>query len=176
VLGIPQAILAAEMPRAAARDGLFPARFNRLSRRGVPAVGILASGVLASALVLVSYIGEAGITVFNTLILMNGIAAAIPYGFSALAQIKWRIADRRAIATSRFVKDLPVAVVSVIFSVLFVVYSTDTEASGFAVYLPFVYLLGILIIAVPVYLANRARMSEPEGAPPAEAISTDASR
>jgi hypothetical protein len=30
--------------------------------------GILVSGVLASVLVLVSYIGEAGITVFNTLI------------------------------------------------------------------------------------------------------------
>ena len=118
-------------------------------------------------LVLVSYIGEAGITVFNTLILMNGIAAAIPYGFSGLAQIKWGIADRRAISTSRFVRDVSVAVVSVIFSVLFVVFSRDTEASGFAVYLPFVYLLGALIIAVPVYLNNRTRMTQPAGAPPA---------
>jgi APA family basic amino acid/polyamine antiporter len=45
---------------------------------------------------------------------MNGIAAAIPYAFSALAQIKWRIADRRAISTSRFVRDVSVAVVAVI--------------------------------------------------------------
>ena len=74
-------MLSAEMPKAAAQDGLFPARFDRLSRRGVPIFGILISGVLASVLVLVSYIGEAGITVFNTLILMNGIAAAIPYTF-----------------------------------------------------------------------------------------------
>jgi APA family basic amino acid/polyamine antiporter len=108
-------MLSAEMPKAAAQDGLFPARFDRLSRRGVPIFGILVSGVLASVLVLVSYIGEAGITVFNTLILMNGIAAAIPYAFSGLAQIKWRIADRRAISTSRFVRDVSVAVLSVIF-------------------------------------------------------------
>jgi basic amino acid/polyamine antiporter, APA family len=114
-----------------------------------------------------SYVGEAGITVFNTLILMNGIAAAIPYGFSALAQIKWRIADRRAIGTGRFVKDVLVAVIAVIVSVLFIVYSRDTEASGFAAYLPFVYLIGALIIGVPVYLTNRARMTEPSGAPPA---------
>jgi APA family basic amino acid/polyamine antiporter len=73
-------MLSAEMPKAADQDGLFPARFDRLSRR-VPIFGILISGVLASVLVLVSYIGEAGITVFNTLILMNGIAAAIPYTF-----------------------------------------------------------------------------------------------
>ena len=163
-------MLSAEMPKAAAQDGLFPARFDRLSRRGVPMFGILVSGVLASVLVLVSYIGEAGITVFNTLILMNGIAAAIPYAFSGLAQIKWRITDRRAISTSRFVRDVSVAVVSVIFSVLFIVFSRDTEASGFAVYLPFVYLLGALIIAVPVYLNNRTRMTQPAGAPPARAI------
>jgi hypothetical protein len=50
---------------------------------------------------------------------------------------------------------------------LFVVFSRDTEASGFAVYLPFVYLLGALIIAIPVYLNNRTRMTEPAGAPPA---------
>jgi hypothetical protein len=52
-----------------------------------------------------------------------------------------------------------------LFSV-FVVFSRDTEASGFAVYLPFVYLLGALIIAVPVYLSNRARLTQPAGAPP----------
>jgi APA family basic amino acid/polyamine antiporter len=163
-------MLAAEMPRAAALDGLFPARFDRLSRRGVPAFGIVISGVLASALVLVSHIGEVGITVFNTLILMIGIAAAIPYGFSALAQIKWRLKDRREITTSRFVRDLIVAVVAVIFSVLFVIYSRDTAASGFAVYLPFVYLLGVLLLAIPVYAANRSRMTPAGGAPPAQPI------
>jgi basic amino acid/polyamine antiporter, APA family len=120
--------------------------------------------------VLVSHIGEVGITVFNTLILMIGIAAAIPYGFSALAQIKWRLKDRRAITTSRFVRDLIVAVVAVIFSVLFVIYSRDTAASGFAVYLPFIYLLGVLLIAIPVYVANRSRMTPAGGAPPAQPI------
>lgn len=40
-------MLSAEMPRAAAQDGLFPARFNRLSNRGVPAFGIVMSGLLA---------------------------------------------------------------------------------------------------------------------------------
>jgi APA family basic amino acid/polyamine antiporter len=101
---------------------------------------------------------------------MIGIAAAIPYGFSALAQIKWRLKDRREITTSRFVRDLIVAVVAVIFSVLFVIYSRDTAASGFAVYLPFVYLLGVLLLAIPVYVANRSRMTPAGGAPPAQPI------
>ena len=37
---------------------------------------------------------------------MVGIAAAIPYGLSALAQIKWRAADHRAITGARLVGDL----------------------------------------------------------------------
>jgi basic amino acid/polyamine antiporter, APA family len=45
-------MLSAEMPRAAAIDGLFPVRFNRLSPRAVPAFGILVSAVLASVLCL----------------------------------------------------------------------------------------------------------------------------
>src|SRR4030095_11223982 len=38
----------AEMPLAAAKDGLFPQIFGRLSGRRVPAAGIVASTVLAS--------------------------------------------------------------------------------------------------------------------------------
>jgi basic amino acid/polyamine antiporter, APA family len=162
-------MLSAEMPRAAARDGLFPAAFERKSRRGVPAVGILTSGVLATILVLLSHIGATGVAVFNTLILMIGIAAAIPYGFSALAQIKWRIADRRAVAPSRLARDLITAGISLIFSMLFVVYSANTSASGFAVYEPFVYLAGALLLAVPVYLVNRSRMTPPPP-PPVDSV------
>jgi APA family basic amino acid/polyamine antiporter len=161
-------MLSAEMPRAAARDGLFPAAFERRSRRGVPAVGIIVSGVLATILVLLSHIGATGVAVFNTLILMIGIAAAIPYGFSALAQIKWRIADRRMVARSRLARDVITAAISLIFSMLFVVYSANTSAAGFAVYEPFVYLAGALILGVPVYLVNRSRMTPPPPPPAAD--------
>src|SRR3954447_20037028 len=77
-------MICAEMPLAAAEDGLFPAAFGRLSGRGVPAVGIVASTVLASVAMVVSYSGSSGATVFATLVLMTGITAAIPYAFSAL--------------------------------------------------------------------------------------------
>ena len=83
-------MICAEMPLAAAKDGLFPEPFGRLSARGVPAVGIIGSTVLASIAMVVSYLGSSGSTVFTTLVLMSGITAAIPYAFSALAQIKWR--------------------------------------------------------------------------------------
>ena len=102
-------MICAEMPLAAADDGLFPAKFKRISKKGVPAYGIIASTVLASIAMAVNYLGSGGATVFTTLVLMTGITSAIPYGFSALAQLKWRWIDHRAMQTPRFVRDMVVA-------------------------------------------------------------------
>src|SRR3954471_9276416 len=88
-------MICAEMPLAAAKDGLFPARFKQLSSKGVPAFGIVASTALASVAMAINYLGSSGATAFTTLVLMSGITAAIPYGFSALAQMKWRLIDHR---------------------------------------------------------------------------------
>jgi APA family basic amino acid/polyamine antiporter len=122
-------MICAEMPLAAAGDGLFPARFKRISKNGVPAFGIVASTVLASVAMIINYLGSNGPTVFTTLVLMTGITAAIPYAFSALAQIKWRLADHREMQTPRFARDMIVAVLSVVFSVLFIWYSRNTGHS-----------------------------------------------
>src|SRR6185437_10780549 len=108
-------MICAEMPLAAADDGLFPAQFKRMSKRGVPAYGIIASTVLASIAMAVNYLGSGGATVFTTLVLMTGITSAIPYGFSALAQLKWRWADHRAMHTPRFLRDMIVAVLALVF-------------------------------------------------------------
>ena len=71
-------MICAEMPRAAAEDGVFPKSFNRLNRRGAPAFGIVVSTALASIAMIINYLGANGVTVFTTLVLMTGITAAIP--------------------------------------------------------------------------------------------------
>jgi amino acid transporter len=95
-------MICAEMPLAAANDGLFPERFKRMSKNQVPSFGIIASTVLASVAMIINYLGSSGATVFTTLVLMTGITAAIPYGFSALAQLKWRWVDHKTMQTPRF--------------------------------------------------------------------------
>jgi basic amino acid/polyamine antiporter, APA family len=159
-------MICAEMPLAAANDGLFPQQFKTISKSGVPAFGIIASTVLASVAMIINYIGSNGETVFTTLVLMTGITAAIPYGFSALAQIKWRLADQRAMETPRFVRDMTVAVVSVIFSILFIVYSRNTGHSFWVYWAPFFLAGGALLLGVPVYRSQRAHMTEPMSVPP----------
>ena len=158
-------MICAEMPLAAAKDGLFPASFGKLNARGVPAFGIIASTVLASIFMIMSYAGSVGITVFNTLVFMSGITAAIPYGFSAAAQIKWRLVDGREFHTPRVVRDVVVAAVAIVFSVLFIVYSRNTGNSWWKEYLPFIFAAGAFLLGLPVYRHQRDRMAAPPPVP-----------
>jgi L-asparagine transporter-like permease len=63
----------AEMPLAAATDGLFSQRFKHISKNGVPAYGIVASTVLASIAMIINYLGSNGATVFTTLVLRHQV-------------------------------------------------------------------------------------------------------
>ena len=159
-------MICAEMPLAAAKDGLFPARFERLSKAGVPAFGIIASTALASVAMVINYIGSGGADAFTTLVLMTGITAAIPYAFSALAQIKWRLADRRTLDTPHFLRDVIVAVLALVFSILFIVYSRNTGHSFWVYWAPFFLAGGALALGIPVYNSQRSRMTEPSPVPP----------
>ena len=158
-------MICAEMPLAAAKDGLFPRAFGSLSKRGVPAFGIISSTALASVAVIISYLGASGATVFTTLVLMTGITSAIPYAASALAQLKWRLMDRRRGATPRFALDVGVAVVALVMSLAFVWYSRNSGADWYVVWGPFLMAGGAAVLGIPVYLSQRSSMTEPAPVP-----------
>ena len=158
-------MIVAEMPLAAAKDGLFPKRFGTLSSRGVPAFGIVSSTALASLAVILSYLGTSGATVFTTLVLMTGITSAIPYAFSALAQITWRVRDRQHGLVGRFYLDLSVAVIALVVSVAFIYYSRNTGSSWYVVWGPFLMAGGASVVGIPVYLRMRPSMTEPTPVP-----------
>ena len=143
-----------EMPLAAAKDGLFPSMFATISRRGVPAIGIISSTVLASLAVFISYAGSNGATVFTTLVLMTGITAAIPYAFSALAQIVWTVAQ-----PGRLFRDLAVATVAFVLSLAFIYYSRNTSDSWWIVWGPFLMAGGAFVLGIPIYLFQRGHLT-----------------
>ena len=159
-------MICAEMPLAAAEDGLFPQRFKRISKNGVPAFGIVASTVLASIAMAINYLGSNGATVFTTLVLMTGITSAIPYAFSALAQLKWRWVDHEQMHTPRFARDMIVAGLALVFSILFIVYSRNTGQSFWVYWAPYFLAAGALLLGIPVYLRQRQRMAAPGPVPP----------
>ena len=159
-------MICAEMPLAAANDGLFPDRFKRLSTAGVPAFGIIVSTTLASIAMIINYLGSGGSDAFTTLVLMTGITASIPYGFSALAQIKWRRADQQLHKTPQFVRDMTVAILALVFSVLFIVYSRNTGHTVWLYWAPFFLAAAALLLGIPVYNRERSHMTEPASVPP----------
>jgi len=97
---------------------------------------------------------------------MIGITSAIPYGFSALAQLKWRFMDQRAMHTPRFVRDVTVAALALLFSILFIVYSRNTGNSFWVYWAPYFLAAGALLLGIPVYLAQRRHLTPPEPVPP----------
>jgi APA family basic amino acid/polyamine antiporter len=159
-------MICAEMPLAAANDGLFPEQFKRMSKAGVPAFGIIISTTLGSIAMLINYLGSSGATAFTTLVLMGGITAAIPYGFSALAQIKWRRDDQRLLKTPTFLRDMIVAVLALVFSILFIWYSRNTGHSFWVYWAPFLLAGVALALGIPVYNRQRRGMTKPEPVPP----------
>ncbi len=147
------ALLFAALSRRLPADG-GPYAYARAAFGGVPAFGIVASTVLASIAMIINYLGS------------NGPTVSIPYAFSALAQIKWRLADHREMQTPRFARDMIVAVLSVVFSVLFIWYSRNTGHSFWVYWAPFFLAAGALLLGIPVYLGQRRHMSQPAPVPP----------
>jgi APA family basic amino acid/polyamine antiporter len=158
-------MICAEMPLAAAKDGLFPKVFGHESSRGMPSVGIIASTALASVAVVISYAGTSGATVFTTLVLMTGITAAVPYAFSALAQLVWRFRDGKVTTTALMVRDSFAALVGLGLSVAFIYYSRNVSDDWYVVWGPFLMTAGAFVLGVPVYLAQRKHMTEPADVP-----------
>jgi APA family basic amino acid/polyamine antiporter len=141
-------LVTAEMPFAAARDGLFPHAFAKEDRHGTPWIGILVSTALASVLMAWSYSGSTGLRVFTYLVYLSVVTVAIPYFLSACAQLSYLVSERRRVQGWNLARDLAVSATSLLFA-LWV-----TFASGYqAVYQALV----VVLAGVPVYAFLKAR-------------------
>ena len=141
-------LVTAEMPYAAAKDGLFLSHFAKENRSGMPWFGIVVSTIVASALMAWSYSGETGLKVFTYLVYLSVVTVAIPYFFSACAQLTYLVSRRRPVNGTALVRDLAVATLGAGFS-LWV-----TFASGYqSVY----QALLLLLLGLPIYAFLKAR-------------------
>lgn len=77
-------LLNSQTAMAAAMDGLFPAPFKRISSRRTPGFSLLATGVLASFLLVMNYT-KGLIGAYTFIILIATITTVVPYAFAAMA-------------------------------------------------------------------------------------------
>lgn len=155
-------MICAEMPFAAAKEGLFPKRFAAVSGKGVPAFGIIASTGLATALMAFSYFGQAGSEVFSFVILLAGLTAAVPYLFSALALAKWSFVPDQRSSGANWRWDAAIAVIGVLFSAL-IIYGSFT-VPGTQLNLIIVSVL-VFLIGLAIYLYMRKRFTAVPASP-----------
>jgi APA family basic amino acid/polyamine antiporter len=108
-------LLQAQVPFAAARDGLFPGAFARRNARDVPAIGLVVSSVLVTGLVFMNYT-ESLVDQFTFIILLATLTTLVPYAFSAMAQVSLLVTDRARFVGARFARDATIAVLAFAYS------------------------------------------------------------
>jgi len=140
-------MICAEMPKAAADDGLFPAFFAKTNKANVPIWGVVFSTLLATVFTWVSYQGATGVDVFTTLVLLTGITAAVPYFLSAIAQLYYLLTEGKLVSPQTFARDMVIAVVALLFSFWFV-YGSGEQPTFWAylmILAGYVVLMGMMV-------------------------------
>jgi basic amino acid/polyamine antiporter, APA family len=86
--------------------------------------------------------------VFNYLVVLSVVTVAIPYLFSACAQLAFLVSRRRKVVGWAFVRDLAIATAGILFS-LWVTFAQGYQAVYQAVLM--------LLIGIPIYAFLKAR-------------------
>src|SRR5271166_2449405 len=90
-------LVTTECSRAPADDGLFPKAFAWNDRNGTAWFGIVIAALLPSLLMLWRYTSSSGLTVFTYLVDLTVVTVAVPYLFSACAQLTYLVSRRRRV-------------------------------------------------------------------------------
>ncbi len=146
-------LLQGRIPEAAARDGLFPAVFARVSRSGAPATGLVVSSVLVTVLLAMNA-SEALVEQFTFIILLATLTALFPYALCSMSELMLYFRDPAAFAGQSLKKMAGIAVAAFAYS-LWAIGGAGMEV----VYWGFL----LLIAGVPVYVGMaRARADAPD--------------
>ncbi len=146
-------LLSGQLPRAAALDGLLPARLSRLSPRGTPVAGLVFSSAIATVLIAMNYT-RGLVAAFTFLILLATLATLLPYVFSSMTALLFALRERDADGAGRRIRRALVSVLAFAFSMVAIGGAgRDTVYWGFL----------LLVAGLPVYVAMRWRRAAAAG-------------
>ena len=137
-------LLQGQVPMAAARDGLFPARFGQLSKAGVPAFALVVSSALITLLLVMNYSGTGGlVAIFEFIILLATLTTLVPYAFCAMAELLILIRRPEQFRPKRLFGSGAIAAVAFVYAV-WTVFGSGPE----------IVLYGFLLMlaGIPVYV------------------------
>lgn len=108
-------MLQGQMPMAAARDGLFPSVFGRMSSRGTPVPGMVISSLLITGLMGLNYTASL-VDQFTFIILLATLSTLVPYAFSAISELVMFARDRERFSGERLAGASVIAVLALAYS------------------------------------------------------------
>lgn len=140
-------LLQGQIPMAAARDKLFPAVFKKVSKSGIPLIGIVISSILASVLVSMNY-SKGLIEMFSFIIMLSTLTCLLPYLFSSLSEVMLYLRKKKAYDKRNFYIAVAIAIPAFTYS-LWAVTGLGLE----------IIIWGIALLAsgIPIYLVITLR-------------------
>ena len=136
------ALVAGQVPLAAARDGLMPKRFLTLSRSGTPVFCFLISGVFASILLMLN-LDKGLVSAFTFIITLSTLSTLLAYAFSAVSEFYFLKNDKAGIERTRAIVLSSAAFIYTFFAI----WGAGTEV----VFYSFI----LILIGLPVYALIR---------------------
>jgi APA family basic amino acid/polyamine antiporter len=109
-------LLQGQIPLAAAKDKLFPESFSKLSKNGVPVVGLIIASVLATFLVSIN-LTMGLVKMFTFIIMLSTISCLIPYLFSSLSELSLYIRKKQSFSRRRFIGALCISIPAFFYSI-----------------------------------------------------------
>ncbi len=145
-------LIQGQVPMAAARDRLFPKLFGRMSKTGVPALGIAISSVLVTFLLVFNYSGSGSLVqIFSFIILLATLTTLVPYAFCAMSELMILIINRAMFNGKCLLGSSVIAIVAFAYSVWTVIGSgAQTVLYGFV----------LLLLGVPAYVWMRKQQAD----------------
>jgi APA family basic amino acid/polyamine antiporter len=134
-------LLQGQWPRAVAADGLFPAFFGKLSRKGTPVPGLVLGSILVTGLMALNYSASL-VETFTFIILLATLSTLIPYAFSAISELVILMRERGAFQGRRVAGAAVVAFLALGYS-FWAIVGTGWETVGWGVVL--------MISGLPLY-------------------------
>lgn len=106
-----------QMPVAAARDGLFPAFFDKHTKNGSPYLALLVSSVLMSCMLYMNY--EAGLVEqFTSIVAFTTFAVLLPYLYSTVAELYLLFTQPQTMSRGKLIRVSLIALLAFLYTIV----------------------------------------------------------
>ncbi len=135
-------LLQGQLPMAAARDRIFPAEFKKVSKSGIPVIGLYISSILASVLVSMNYT-KGLVPMFSFIIMLATLTTLVPYFISSLVEVMLYLSKKKEYQRKQLAVIILISVPAFLYS-LWAISGLGIKSIGWG--------LTLLMAGIPIFI------------------------